>query len=138
MWFFKKKNDRAEHLNDEMRAKALETRRLQHQIAQLEKRLELKGQLDNLSEIANGGSGNKMEDMMLMMLANAFINPQKQVAVPTSYTEGNTSFSPQNVAIAQTLSKHIPPQYMEALVKTPDNDLLEIRRAIVQIKQNAV
>jgi hypothetical protein len=134
MWFFKRKEEKI--MTNEMREKSLETRRLQHQIAQLEKQVEMKAQLTTLQEMMNGsGNGSKGEEAMLMMLMQMFMQPQKNHDNPA--VAGNsppTMSSPQNTAIARFLADKIPENVVGQLQNTTDADIIDIKNKVLMIK----
>ena len=139
MWFFKRKSDYKPNITDEMRAKANETRRIKYELEQAEKRMELKARLDALQDMANGGKSDKMEEMLMAMLMGAFLNPQQQKGQSNTMLIGETPLSsnnPTNDKIARSLANSIPQQYREKIITTSDQDLLDIRKKIVEVFNN--
>lgn len=132
MWFFKR-NKEEKTVTDEMRAKSLETRRLQHQIAQLEKQVEMKAQLGTLQEMLNGNNGSKGEEAMLMMLMNMIMQPQQNNSNPAIAINPPTS-NPSNMAIARFLADKVPDNVLPQLEKTSDADIIDIKNQILKIK----
>lgn len=83
-WLLKRKVKKYSNhgiLTDAMREKSLETRRLQHQINQLEKQVNMKKHLDILEKGLTSGSKPDIEQMFMMMIMKSMFpqnTPQQQ------------------------------------------------------------
>ena len=133
MWFFNR-NKQEKTLTDDMRTKSLETRRLQHQIQQLEKQVEMKAQLGTLQEMLNGGS-NKGEEAMLMMLMQMFMSPQNKTQPNQAIVETNPLVNSKKTStIARFLSDKIPDNLVPELQNLTDNEMIAIKNEVLKIK----
>jgi len=121
-WLFKGNTANEGVITPEMREKALETRRLNAKLEQMQKQIDaaaqlkyLSGQIQNMNEESGGTS--KTEEMLLSMLMSAFMNPkskspseyQSVLGSPLPNTPDN---SDANKAIAEQLKKKIPADYL--------------------------
>jgi hypothetical protein len=150
MWFFKKKSvGNQSVLTDEMRQHSLETRRMQHQINQLEKRLEMKANLNALQEMATGGNNNsQMEQMILPLVLSMFsknqpqeqnnqfamlgaTTPQQQAPVSANFNITDTQKCDTIVDLLKNNKKAQP--YMQQLNELSDGDILYIKARLKEV-----
>ncbi len=132
---FRRKKLEQSVITDEMRERSLETRRLQHQIAQLEKRLEIKTNIETLQTAINGGGEtNKVEDMFLNTLLNTFLNKTQNNPIPSTpfvhQTEQRDLTEKEINEIANFIKSKVP-QITEYLKTISDEDLLKIKEKLI-------
>jgi hypothetical protein len=141
-WFWQKKQGNPQIFTEEQRAASLETRRLKAQVGQLEKRLELKQHIEGLTELANGGSSNKMEEMMLSLLMGALMkSPQTSNNIPAFL--GAVSYPPDSSAAPipineqkiDTAVSFLAPKLNESIKEQlrnfSDAELIEIKNRLI-------
>jgi hypothetical protein len=145
---FKGKPKQEPTITDEMRMKALETRRLNAQIDAAEKSLLANQRLAALQKIASQGleesGGSKTEEMLMTMLMTAFMKPQSNTqtqaqmygATPQPISNRSVN-SEQNAKVAQFLAAKIPDSLTEQLENLSDDDFLDIKTKVILIKHGA-
>jgi len=138
-WFKKKKAvENQSVITDEMRQRALEVRRQQHELEQLRKQAEIKSQMDSLKGIIDGGNSksSQSEDMLLMLLMNMFVNPQQKNSPNQAITGfvNNSPTNPQNSVIARYLADKIPENIVGQIQNTSDTDLIDIKNQVLKLK----
>lgn len=136
--WFRWKREQAHILTAEDHAKSLEMRRMNHKINQLEKQLEMKARLLDLTQLAENIDGDKsdnFEKMLIPLLMQLFNkNPQQQTTLSENlgFSEQNAVTNPQrNAVIAETLRKKVPKEYLSQLNELSDGDILDIKQRIV-------
>jgi hypothetical protein len=129
-WFkglFKQKSNG--HLTDEDRMKGLEVRRLQHQVLQLEKQLEIKQHLNFLEDTIKGNSNkNNVEDMFMNVVMQKIMAPQQQQTNPVFQAQPTSN--PANDAIVSQLKPYITEKYLNIINQLSDNDIIEIKNKL--------
>lgn len=139
--FWKKKQlGNPQIMTDEMRERSLETRRLNARIQQLEKRLESKQQLEYLEQQINGGSGNNMENMILMMLAQSFLKPNIPKSTGDVILDNEAAITPQSSPVdygkietaVNILKPKLNGMVINQLRDLTDSELIEIRRRLTE------
>jgi hypothetical protein len=108
-----------------MRTKSLEVRRMQHQINQLEKQLNMKRHLDILEEGLTSGKKMNVEEMFMMMIMQKFLggNPQQQVQMQPPLQQ-------QKVNLTDEQIKGVLDEYKGYLSIAKDFSDEEVRRLI--------
>jgi len=135
-WIFKRKEDN-QMITEEMRNKGLEIRRLNHNILQLEKQLEMKQRLEILQEAVTGETkGNKEEQLILNLLMGFMQKPQQQQfsQQPNTLTETNeiTLNREQITQTAQYLKNNFPKPLINQLSSLTDKDLSNVRKELIK------
>jgi len=96
-WLFKRKfAPNQAVLTDEMRAKGLEQRRLQHDINQLSKEIQMKKQLERLENSLNSGKKGDFEEMMMMMLMSKLFGVNAPMQQSNVYTPAQQNLNNSN------------------------------------------
>lgn len=142
-WFkklFRKKSDYQPTITPEMREKGLEVRQLKAEMNQIRSLMQTKQEIDSIKQYISGegGNGDKMEQMMLGMLMNAF-TPKLQSSsnqVPMS-SQTSPQRPPekeeQNYQAAELILQKVPKNIIPILQSLPDEDLLDIRKKVVEL-----
>jgi hypothetical protein len=142
-WFkklFRKKSDYQPVITEEMRQKSADIRALNAEMRQIRSMMAQKQEIDNIKQYiaGEGGTGNKMEEMMLGMLMNAF-TPKLQSSSPAAMS--SISASPQrppekeeqNYQAAELILQKVPKNIIPILQSLPDEDLLDIRKKVIEL-----
>lgn len=129
---------------EEMQRRSLETRQLKHQIEQLEKRLEMKAHLADISSAISGNSDGGDNQMMTLLapLLLSFLSGKQQANsdYPSQFVGSplkNGTNSQIDVAkcnlIVNTLNQKTPKSYIEQLKNFTDGEILYIKDKLIEV-----
>lgn len=127
-------------LTDEAREKALEVRRMQHDVNQLRKEVALKKQIENMQKMLESGSSkNNPENIFMQILMAKMLSPQAPVqnhVVTTEQQTLNTSnarvLSDEEVLSIANMIKPYSLKYKDKIASLSDADILKIKEELIK------
>ena len=130
-------------ITDEMREKALETRRLNAQVTALERRRDVQDKLEILESTITGKSKtSSMEDMFMKLIMAKFLTPQQpNLNNPEGFVYGNVQQpQPQEQGLddkklneaVKIIKKKLPKEALQFLTQISDGDLLKIKYRLLE------
>jgi len=126
-------------ITDEMRQKSQEIRGLTAKVSYLEKQLALTERLKDVQDALTGGdddSGDATDKMFMSLVMGAFMKGQQpQQSLDNFIPQGNNTssgISPKVDTIVTALRGKIPKPYMEEIVKLSDEEILSVRKKLVE------
>ena len=134
--------DRSEVITDEMREKALETRRLNAQVKALERRKDVQDKLDILEGAITGkNKTSTMEDMFMKVIMAKLLVPQQSNSVPDMPIYGGAE-APQQQEQSMTdkqindavkvIKKKLPTEAQQFLIEISDADMVKIKHKLLE------
>jgi len=138
--FFKKKGnpDWEKNFNEETRQRSAETRRLQYEMAQLRKQVDLKQELQDMRTFLSGDVEQKKgpEDMFMEIVMNKIMGsavPQQHLSSSTSL--GTSDRDTELKAIAEKVAAVVPSQYIPVIAGYSDEELIKIKNFMIEVKK---
>jgi hypothetical protein len=125
-------------ITEEMRQRSLETRRMQHEINQLHKRLEMKEDIVSISKALSSGDEDNELLKMIAPIAMKFLSGNNSVAnsqSPELYgvKPVNSSNVEKNNQIVNLLNSKVPKEYIGELQNLTDEDILYIKNKLIEV-----
>ncbi|GAI15421.1 unnamed protein product, partial [marine sediment metagenome] len=133
--FSKGKEKQENIITDEMRAKALETRRLNAQVIALERRKDVQDKLEILEQAITGKKkGSDVEDMFMKLLMAKILTPQQSqqsglfsgsTPLPTQPQQQRSLNDNQINEAVKVIKKKLPTEAKKFITQVSDADLIE-------------
>jgi len=140
--FSKGKQHNGNVITDEMREKALETRRLNAQVTALERRRDVQDKLEILESAITGKTKtSNMEDMFMKLIMAKFLTPQQPTPDnPEGFVYGNVQQPQAQQGLDDTklneavkiIKKKLPKEALQFLTQISDGDLIKIKYRLME------
>jgi hypothetical protein len=126
-------------ITEEMRQRSLETRRMQHEINQLHKRLEMKEDIVSISKALSSGDEDNELLKMIAPIAMKFLSGNNSVSSSSPSPElygvkpVNSANVEKNNQIVNLLNSKVPKEYIGELQNLTDEDILYIKNKLIEV-----